>query len=149
MQERAGSTVSTSSCSILSVSPLPEDHDSLVELLREYGWMIQTTATLAGAQRALRERSFTLVVCESDLSPGRWKDVLSEIQPLTKPPFLVVTSRTADEHLWAEALNLGAYDVLGKPFERVEVTRTLSMAWLHWMYLHGRAAGPLARGAGA
>jgi FixJ family two-component response regulator len=43
---------------------------------------------------------------------------------------LIVTSRLADEHLWAEALNLGAYDVLAKPFDQEEVIRVLSSAWL-------------------
>jgi len=49
------------------------------------------------------------------------------------PPMLIVASRTADEYLWAEALNLGAYDVLSKPYRAAEVVRVLSMAWLHWM----------------
>jgi hypothetical protein len=43
-----------------------------------------------------------------------------------------VGSRSADEFLWAEALNLGAYDVLARPFEPSEVMRTLSLAWLQW-----------------
>jgi hypothetical protein len=32
----------------------------------------------------------------------------------------------------AEALNVGAYDVLSKPFNRTEVIRIVSLAWLHW-----------------
>jgi DNA-binding NtrC family response regulator len=44
----------------------------------------------------------------------------------------------ADEHLWAEALNLGAYDVLAKPFDPTEVVRTLSQAWLHRASRHAR-----------
>jgi CheY-like chemotaxis protein len=38
------------------------------------------------------------------------------------PPMLIVTSRLADDYLWAEALNLGAYDVLAKPFDASEVS---------------------------
>jgi FixJ family two-component response regulator len=48
------------------------------------------------------------------------------------PPLLVVTSKNADDALWAEALNLGAYDVLSKPFDKTEVMRIISLAWLHW-----------------
>jgi DNA-binding response OmpR family regulator len=51
---------------------------------------------------------------------------------LPNPPLLIVTSRLADERLWAEALNLGAYDVLAKPFDKREVIRTVTAAWLHW-----------------
>jgi FixJ family two-component response regulator len=43
-----------------------------------------------------------------------------------------VTSRLADEYLWAEVLNLGGYDVLAKPLDKQEVSRTLNLAWEHW-----------------
>ena len=36
------------------------------------------------------------------------------------------------ERLWAEALNLGAYDVLAKPYDPTEVVRSVSLAWLQW-----------------
>ena len=67
-----------------------------------------------------------------NLLPGTWRDMLERIGRLPQPPFLIVTSRLADGHLWAEALNLGAYDVLAKPFDRNEVVRIVSLAWLHW-----------------
>src|ERR1039457_7733253 len=67
-----------------------------------------------------------------NLLPGSWTQLLAEIRLLSVSPFLIVTSRVADDYLWAEALNLGAYDVLAKPFDRTEVTRILSSAWLHW-----------------
>ena len=51
---------------------------------------------------------------------------------LPDPPYLIVTSRQADERLWVEALNLGAFDVLQTPFNAAEVTRAVGMAWLHW-----------------
>ena len=38
----------------------------------------------------------------------------------------------ADERLWAEALNLGAYDVLAKPFGRTEAMRVVAAAWRAW-----------------
>lgn len=142
-------SVSPSRCSVLSVSPFPEDHDSLADALREYGWTIRSASSLAEARQALREHSVALVVCERDLAPGQWKDLLGEIHSLTRPPFLVVTSRIADEHLWPEALNFGVYEVLGRPFDRLEVTRTLGMAWLHWSYRYGVGRAPMARGAGA
>jgi DNA-binding response OmpR family regulator len=62
----------------------------------------------------------------------RWTQLLDEIRLLSIPPLLIVTSRVADDYVWAEALNRGAYDVLARPFDRTEVTRILSSAWLHW-----------------
>jgi CheY-like chemotaxis protein len=74
------------------------------------------------------------VICERDLSPGTWIDMLKEGELLPNAPSFIVTSRLADDRLWAEALNLGAYDVLAKPFERLELVRSVSSAWLHWYH---------------
>jgi hypothetical protein len=40
-----------------------------------------------------------------------WKDLLKEVQQMANPPPLLVTDRLAGEVLWAEVLNLGAYDL--------------------------------------
>jgi hypothetical protein len=45
---------------------------------------------------------------------------------------VVVTSRLADKRLWAEALNLGCYDVLPQPFDSGELFRVLSQTWRNW-----------------
>ena len=63
---------------------------------------------------------------------------MENILVLPDPPVLIVTSRLADEYLWAEALNLGAYDVLAKPFDASEVIRVLYSAWRHWTDLRDR-----------
>jgi DNA-binding response OmpR family regulator len=63
---------------------------------------------------------------------GGWKDLLESTQSLSNPPLLIVTSRHADERLWAEALNFGAYDVIAKPFYPIEVIRIVSLACLRW-----------------
>jgi DNA-binding response OmpR family regulator len=68
------------------------------------------------------------------LSPGTWIDMLEELRLLRNAPPLIVTSRLADEKLWAEALNLGAYDVLAKPFDLSELVRIVNLAWLHWWH---------------
>jgi hypothetical protein len=54
------------------------------------------------------------------------------LQGLAKPPQLIVTSRTADESLWAEVLNIGGYDVMALPFERLEVERVIASASRHF-----------------
>jgi len=125
---------------VLSISPMEEDHLLLKDILhRLHGTLdpsrpltVNSCATLAAALAALRERQFEVVVCERDLQPGSWKDVLEHLTILPDPPLLIVTSRLADERLWAEALNLGAYDVLAKPFDRAETARVMGGAWRAW-----------------
>jgi DNA-binding response OmpR family regulator len=73
-----------------------------------------------------------LVLCDEVLPDGNWKDMLLLLQKQPDPNYLIVTSPTADDRLWAEVLNLGAYDVLAKPFHSNEVFRTIGLAWRQW-----------------
>jgi DNA-binding NtrC family response regulator len=134
---------------LLSVGLIEEDHAFLEGILQcsqcdlrpTCQWQLSACPTLASARAALRKVRVPVVVCESDLQPGTWKEVLEELHTLPDPPLLIVTSRFADERLWAEALNLGAYDVLAQPFDGMEVTRIVSMAWLRWKDRHAIRGG--------
>lgn len=90
------------------------------------------TATFSSALTRLRNDSYPVVLCARDLPLGDWKDLLEHSRRLPDPPYVIVTARHADEDLWAEALNLGAYDVLAKPFYPNEVVRVVGMACLRW-----------------
>jgi DNA-binding response OmpR family regulator len=115
---------------ILSVSPSANDHETLRQILKDVPWNISVARTLSEAVIQLqRERVPLIVVCESQLPDGTWKDVLNHIVECQQPPSLIVTSRLADEYLWAEVLNLGAYDVLSKPFNEREVRHVLGSVW--------------------
>lgn len=116
---------------MLSVSPVLGDQDALDQLLHPPRWTIYRAQTLKSAVAILKQKRPPLVLCERDLGPETWREMLEEMTLVIDPPLLIVTSRFADEHLWAEALNLGAYDVLAKPFDAMELTRTLTSAWLH------------------
>ncbi|PWU10081.1 MAG: hypothetical protein C5B51_04980 [Terriglobia bacterium] len=76
----------------------------------------------------LRSNPVPVVLCEHDHGGASWKELLDKTSSFTVPPYIIVVSRAADEHLWAEALNLGAYDVLAKPFDATEVSRVLGSA---------------------
>ena len=80
-------------------------------------------------------RAPRVVVCERDLPDGDWKDVLAIALSLPVPPPVIVTSRLADDYLWAEVLNLGGYDVLAKPLDAEELRRTMNLAWERWASL--------------
>ena len=125
---------------VLFVSPADEDCLALERIFENASdwdahtnckWRLIARRTLASACTSLRQHRIPIVLCERELLPGSWLDMLEQIASLPNPPFLIVTSRLADERLWAEALNRGAYDVLAKPFDRAEVVRVISLAWLH------------------
>jgi DNA-binding response OmpR family regulator len=114
---------------ILSVSPFSEDHAALRRILDEKTFEILVASTRQEAVRRLRRASFSVVLCERDLTDGTWKDLLNHAGAGQQLPFLIVTSRLADDYLWAEVLNMGGYDVLAKPFRAQEVRHVVISAW--------------------
>lgn|SRR5690242_17097334 len=99
-------------------------------------WFVQSRASVPSTVAALRHARIEVVLCDRDLMPNAWKELLEQFACLKQPPCLIVTSRLADDHLWAEALNLGAYDVLARPFDRAEVLRTVCLARQQWHNRH-------------
>jgi DNA-binding response OmpR family regulator len=95
-------------------------------------WRLEFCSDVETALPELRKGAVPMVLCDGDAESPLWQDLLEQLRRLPDPPFLIVTSRLADDRLWSEALNLGAYDVLAKPFEEVEVSRVLTMAWQRW-----------------
>lgn len=69
-----------------------------------------------------------LVLCDQNLPDGNRKDVYRELSRMTVPPTMVVASRRPDEHLWAEVLSVGCFDLLLRPFESTELSCVLDMA---------------------
>ena len=132
----ATATTSTRTVTVLSVSPLAEDHASLQAIFDHSKWELFRASSLTVANDTMNRREIGVVICERDLEPGSWADVLQERQRRPNAPSLIVASRLADEHLWAEALTAGAFDVLAKPFDRLEVVRSVSSAWLDWYHKH-------------
>jgi len=110
-------------------------------------WNLEKCPSLASALGILRKSNVPIILCERDIEGGSWKDMLEYVSGLPDPPCLIVTSRLADEHLWSEALNLGAYDVLSKPFEAGEVIRVLQSAWLHRQHRAPQSAKSIAASA--
>jgi len=75
-------------------------------------------------------REIPVVICQHSLPDGDWKLLLAGLDRIDVRPSLIVSSRLADDRLWAEVLNLGAFDLLlGAPFEPEEVLRVTESAW--------------------
>ena len=119
---------------ILWVNTVPENSASLETILQHSTpqWTLIERTTLAFAFEALADGGISVLLCDADLHPHSWRDLLAHLGCLPDAPPLIVTSRLADEWLWAEALNLGAHDVLARPFDPTEVVRSIHSAWLRW-----------------
>jgi DNA-binding NtrC family response regulator len=136
-------TSGTGIVSVLSVSPTEEVHFSLQHIFNHSKWKLTKTHSLASALAILHAQTTPVVLCETDLLPGTWRDLLEQIARAPNAPAVIVSSRLADDRLWAEALNLGAWDVLARPFVESEVFRAVSAAWRHWWNGQERPASAL------
>lgn len=125
---------------VVLVGFLKQEEDFLQNLLDRAAWPMAHDCTwstlskpsVAATLIAVHHDRIPIVLCDRDLQPEVWKELLTEFGCLPEPPCLIVTSRLADDFLWAEALNLGAYDVLARPFDTAEVVRSIGLAHLHW-----------------
>src|SRR5215831_8869095 len=106
---------------VLFISPSAEENSTLSRILNDSAWQLSHVSGYGEAVTYLTRNRVAIVVCESELHDGNWKDVLLDIRSYSVPPVLIVASRQADEYLWAEVLNLGGYDLLSKPFDDEEV----------------------------
>jgi len=127
--------VSSASGHILSVSPFREDHETLRLFVEPLKVLITEAHSRRDALWIMVSQRFDLILCEAHLN---WKDILSYLAEVLDPPRLVITT-CMDERLWAEALNLGGWDVLVKPFDRAEVRRVVKSGLGHRIDLLGRA----------
>jgi DNA-binding response OmpR family regulator len=134
MKDPARTSVPGAEClTILSISPFEEDHSRLEAIIGRESRLV-TAQSFSAAKRFLESQNVFLVICERDSPPTTWIECLDYIQSLPAPPFLIVTSRLADERLWAEVLNLGGWDVLAKPFDDREVSRTVRSTMERYRY---------------
>ena len=116
---------------ILLLSAGAEDSRQLSQMLHGLPVIMEQAKDLQQARARLRETEYQAVLTEASLPDGNWLDVLHLARECPQDLQVLVTSPNADAGLWAEALNLGAYDVLTQPFYEPEVRRILSNVSQH------------------
>lgn len=135
------SSAREASLSALWLGTASNDRALLHEVFRQAGWRLFAARGRKRALDCLAHHPVQVVIAEKDLPRWNWRKVLLDIRLMSPPPQLIVTSRDADDYLWAEALNVGAYDVLAQPFDRDEVERVVASAGRHFD-AHPRPAAP-------
>jgi DNA-binding NtrC family response regulator len=113
--------------SVLFISGYPDDANRLSQMLEALPVVLVHVADLRQARRELHRRPYSVVLSEACLPDGKWVDAL-DLARECEGVEVIVTDQDADARLWAEALNLGAYDVLSQPFYAPEVRRILQNA---------------------
>lgn len=116
--------------SVLFISPDRSQANHLTKMLGPVSMALEAVPSLQQARKQLRAEVYPVILTETRLPDGTWIDVLNLAHDLGLPSAVIVTDRLADDLLWAEVLNLGAYDLLVQPFDTNEVQRILGSACL-------------------
>ena len=125
---------------ILGVLGSAADRQSLQYIVDHSNWKLAFADGVEKIQPILQRNDTGVVVTDCVLADGNnWKDVWRAIQAHAFPPSLIIADRHADDRLWAEVLNLGAFDLILKPFDANELFRVVSSAWRSWKYRYEEA----------
>src|ERR1035441_7098258 len=78
---------------VLSVSPLGDDYLSLQAIVGHSKWTVFNARNLMSALALLQQYEIAVILCERDLLPGTYVDLLEHLDALTNAPSLLVTDR--------------------------------------------------------
>jgi DNA-binding NtrC family response regulator len=113
---------------VLFISPYVEDAEKLSKILSGMPLPLLHVRGIEQARDTLTKQPFDVILTEGALADGGWRDVLQLARQVSPDAEVIVTDPGADGHFWAEALNLGAYDLVAQPFYPAEVQRILGNA---------------------
>ncbi|HWB84912.1 MAG TPA: response regulator [Bryobacteraceae bacterium] len=110
---------------ILFLSGHQEDARRLALMLQGLPLALDYVSSLQSARAKLQQEEYDLILTEATLPDGNWLNALHLARESLRELQVIVTDPLADAGFWAEALNLGAYDLLPQPFYAPEVRRIL------------------------
>ncbi len=110
---------------ILYISGHRDDARNLSQMLQGLPVVLDHVGSLHHARTRLQQEDHDVILTEATFPDGSWMDVLHLARESPRELEVIVTDPHADARLWAEALNLGVYDLLAQPFYRPEVRRIL------------------------
>jgi len=116
-----------------------------VAALSSAGLRTMVSGSCREALRQLSSGQPQVVLCDKHLPDGNWKDLISWLADSPDPPRVIVLAG-ADSEFYAEAINLGAYDVLLRPLNPEELCRVASLACGVVRYPPERATAAAAAG---
>jgi DNA-binding NtrC family response regulator len=117
---------------VLAVGNHTADLHSLERIFAAQGWVLRRADTVREAVDQHLSTPARVMMVESETLHGGWRALMDQFGWAPYGPRLIVSSRQADERLWAEVLNLGAFDVVSVPFEEREIRHVVSHAWDSW-----------------
>ena len=103
-----------------------DDEESLAEFLRllfeKEGYDVQIANSVEEARGQLDQRAFDLVLCDILMPDGNGLELLKEIKAQSSGTAVIMMTAYASNKSAIEAMKLGAYNYISKPFDVEELT---------------------------
>src|ERR1035441_5681100 len=77
-------TRTTGTLTVLSVSPLDEDHSSLQTIIGHSKWLLFKARDLVSTLALLEKHEISVLLCEQKLLPGTWRDLLEHLHAIDR-----------------------------------------------------------------
>ena len=90
--------------------------EGCIRALRPHGYSVETAANSQDAIQKIREGEFDLILLDVMMPDGRGIDLLSPIQESDPDIVCIIITGYATVEMAVEAIKLGAYDFISKPF---------------------------------
>ncbi len=95
--------------------------DFLALMLRDEGYEVTPVSSLTHARRELANGSFDLVLCDIMMPEGSGMDLLKEIRSADERSNVIMMTAYTSSDTAVQAMKLGAYDYVSKPFDVEEL----------------------------
>ena len=124
-----GRPAGTPDRSALLATTSHEDAKRTTGVLTGLGFTVVRVSSYRLAIQEMTKYRFTLVLTDVHLGDGGWKDILSQAVTIIDAPRVILLANAVDAGLCAEAISLGAYDVLARPLNEQEVRCVAALAF--------------------
>lgn len=84
--------------------------------------------------------SVSVILADREFPDGTWRELVNLAVSTSPGSCVVVLDRGADESLWLDILDAGAFDLLQSPVEPLSLRRTIESAELQWRAAAAAAA---------
>ena len=128
--ERTNTVAASHPITVVFVSGCQRDEFTLRNHLRGSAWSIIPAHDVPSALALVLALPDAVVICSDNLRDGTWHDVFDHVKSLSSPPAFILATAANDSSIWAEAVNVGAYDVVARPFELEEILHVVKTAHL-------------------
>ena len=114
---------------VLVVVSESSDFVAVYAHLQSVGITVRRADDLLDAILRQADSPASVILCDADCLD--WKEAVNLFQRLKTPGAVVLLTRLADERLWVETLDAGAFDLLEKPYRPENLRWVVSTALKH------------------